>query len=762
MVELNGGRTDVHAKVTGKAIYANDIYKDNMLFLKIVRSPHAHAKIIHIETTQAEQYPGVIKVITSDNIPGIAAQPMEKPVLANTLVRYMGEGVALVVAESQEIAEEGSKLVRVEYEVLPAVFTPEEALDENAPQIYNEGNLLCKYETNKGNVDIGFKEADYIIEREYNTQRVQHVAIEPEAAVAIPDFDGLIIYVPTNDPFNARRIISETLGVNAVEVKVILPTVGGSFGGKSYDSWVLGARVALAASITGKACKLTYTREESIIEGTKRHPYKLKYKVGLNKSGLLTSMEISILGDGGAYKSKSFAVASRSCIEATGPYLVPNVKTNIVLAYTNNVYSDALRGFGSPQVAFSSEVIMDEISKELGIDPIEFRKINSLKENSISGVGQKMKDVSLEECLDKVLSSFDWINRKAKIMEDRKARESRKVRGLGVALLHRGEAFGAAGQGFDASAVSLYVQKDGSAIILTSMSEVGNGCHNLLRKIVSRTLGLNIGRIKVRAVDTSCVPDSGPTVATRGTVVIGNAVKAAAIEVREKLVRIAADKLGVLKEEIILKDEFAYSIKDPDKRISYFELIREIYAQGDHTYSRGWYVVDGLKWDKQIGHGEAYLSYAYGACAAEVEVDLDTGQVTVENITAAHDVGHAFDREEVIGQINGGISMGLGYGIFEEVAMKNGEIMNKNYDTYLIPTSVDMPDTNPIVIEHPSKTGPYGARGLGEPVTCAVAPAIINAIADAAGFYIRDIPASLENVLTFARKNVDTNTLRGQ
>lgn len=757
LVELNGVRTDVISKVTGKAVYANDIYRENMLYIKVVHSPYAHAKIIHIDTTQAEQYPGVVRVITSDNIPGIISQPMEKPILASELVRYMGEGVALVVAESEEIAREGACLVRVEYEMLPAVFTPEEALEENAPQIYNSGNILCKYKTGKGNIDLGFKEADIIVEREYSTQRVQHVAIEPEAAIAIPDLDGLTVYVPTNDPFNARRIISETLGVDAVEVKVILPTVGGSFGGKSYDSWVLGARAALAASITGKACKITYTREESIIEGTKRHPYKLKYRVGVKSSGELTAMEIDIVGDGGAYKSKSFAVASRSCIEAAGPYIIPNVKTNIVLAYTNNVYSDALRGFGSPQVAFSSELIMDEIARELKLNPIEFRRKNVLKENSISGVGQRMRDVSIEECLDRVMEVIDWKNRRAQIKEERRKINTKRVRGLGIALLHRGEAFGAAGQGFDASAVSLYVQKDGSAMILTSMSEVGNGCHNLLRKIVSQTLGLKLEHIRVRTVDTSCVPDSGPTVATRGTVVIGNAMKAAALEVREKLTGIAAEKLGVLKAEIELKDELAYSINDTNQNISYFDLIKEVYAMGDHTYSRGWYVVDGLKWDKQIGFGEAYLSYAYGACAAEVEVDLETGQVALMNFAAAHDVGHAFDREEVIGQINGGISMGLGYGLFEEVDVKKGIVKNLNYDTYLIPTAVDMPNTFPIVVEHPSEYGPYGARGLGEPVACAVAPAIINAIADATGFYIRDIPASLEKVMSNLRSNINAN-----
>ncbi len=754
MVKVNGQRADVFAKVTGKAKYANDISTEDMLFIKVIRSPHAHAKITRIERSQAEQYPGVVKVITSDNIPGIAAQPMEKPVLASKLVRYAGEGVALVLAESKEIAEEAGKLVKIDYEVLQGVFTPEEALKENSPKLYDEGNIICEYRTIKGDIEKGFDESDYIIEREYTTQRVQHVSIEPEAAMAVFDNDGITVYVPTNDPFNARRVITEALGVDGVEVKVVLPAIGGSFGGKSYDSWVLGARVALGAAITGRSCKLVYSREESIIEGTKRHPYKLKYRAGVTRLGLLKAMEINILGDGGAYKSKSFAVASRSCIEATGPYVIPNVKTDIVISYTNNVYSDALRGFGSPQVAFSSEVLMDEVAAELKLDPIEFRRLNSLKENSISSTGQNMKDVSLEECLQRVLTSVDWYNRKKSIEEKRKISGDKRVKGLGIALLYRGEAFGAAGQGLDAAAVSMYVQKDGSVMILTSMSEVGNGCHNLLRKITAETLGINPGKIRVGKVDTSCVPDSGPTVATRGTVVIGNAMKSAAEQIREKLIKLAAEKLKVSEKEIILIDETAYSASSEYKKISYYDLIKEIYSRGDHAYSQGWYAVNGLKWDRGTGQGDAYLSYAYGACAAEVEVDTETGVVVVERFTAAHDVGHAFDISEVIGQINGGLSMGLGYGIMEEVDIKQGVISNLNYDKYLIPTSADMPLVTPIVVEHQSRTGPYGARGLGEPVACAVAPAIINAIADATGFYIRDLPANLERLLKEAGKRI--------
>jgi CO/xanthine dehydrogenase Mo-binding subunit len=362
-------------------------------------------------------------------------------------VRYVGDGVALVAAESEKAALKGVKAVKVEYELLEAVFDPEVALEPGAPLIHGDTNLAVHSKVCKGDVEIGFKEADLILEREYNTHRVDHAPIEPEVAIAVPTFEGVTIYCPTNSPFQVRQIVADTMGMPQSQVRLIQPAVGGSFGSKCYDAGVLASRAAIAAQLTGRPCKIVYTREESIVESTKRHPYKMKYKVGVKKSGELTAMEIKIIGDSGAYKSKTPFVISRSSIEATGPYVVPNVHTEAVCAYTNNVTSCAMRGFGSPQVAYASELLMDELAERLSIDPLEFRRINGLKENSLSATGQVMQNVSLDECIDRLEEKTEWFKRKAELKQQSKTENI--VKGLGMACLYRGESFGSAGQGSD-------------------------------------------------------------------------------------------------------------------------------------------------------------------------------------------------------------------------------------------------------------------------------------------------------------------------
>lgn len=748
-----GKRIDVFDKIQGKAKYTNDLSFPHMLYAKTLRAPYPHAKIISIEREQAEKYPGVVAVITADNIPGIPSQYKQKPILVPEVVRYVGEGVALVVAESMDIACEAIKLVKVNYEELPAVTDPEEALKEGAPKVYDDGNVLCHYNAGKGNVEEGFKKADFILERRYETHRVDHVPIEPETAIAVPTNEGMTVYGPTNDAYKARLIIAETLGVRENEVRFITPTIGGSFGAKNYDMGLIGSRAALAALVTGRPVKMVFTREDSIIEGTKRHPYICEYKVGVTNKGEITAMDINLIGDGGAYLSKSHPVATRTAIEAAGPYNVGDVKIEVTLAFTNNTYSDAMRGFGSPQVDFSSESLMDEIAEELGMDPIEFRKLNHIKENDISAVGQKMTDVSIGVCLDKVEKAFKWEERKKEVEENRISKDGTRARGIGSAIIHRGEAFGAAGQGIDTAEVSLLINNDGGISILSSMADVGMGGHTMLVNVIVETLGVNRERVVMTPVDTAYVPNSGPSSATRGTMVIGNAARLAAEEVKEKIAVIAAETLGVLKEELIFENEKIYSPAKFDEHVNYLDMISEIFARGQTPSGRGWYAISDLVWDRAKGNGDAYLSYAYGASMTEVEVDLETGQVFVKDFVSAFDVGHAFDKGEVVGQMNGGISMALGYALFEDAESKDGYIKNTNFDKYLIPTVLDMPELNSMIVEVPSKTGPFGARGLGEPSACTAAPAIINAIYDATGVRIRKLPASLERMLYELRKN---------
>lgn len=739
-------RVDVLSKVTGQAQYANDLTFPEMTYGKVVRCHYPHAKILKIDSSKAEEIPGVLTIVTSQDIPGINNQLRQKPMLSSEIVKYSGEGVALVVAETMAIAEEAARLVLVTYEELPFIKNPEEALRSPEIKVHETGNLLCSYKTSNGDLEAGFKQSDYIFERKYRTQREDHAPLEPEAVVAVPTPNGITVYVPTNSVYNVRQIIAETLGVSEHEVRLITPTIGGSFGAKNYDLAVMASRASLASLLTNRPCKIVFSREESILEGTKRHPYTISYKAGVKKDGTIMALHTQILGDGGAYTSKSFPVASRSAIEAAGPYRVGSSLAEIQLMYTNNVYSDAMRGFGSPQVDFASEVLWDEIAKELGLDPLAFRKQNHLQENDISAVGQVMTSVTLKECLAAVEKEIPWAERKAAIKEWNSQHNNHR-RGLGLAIMHRGEAFGAAGQGIDTAAISLHTNWDGSITILSSMAEVGMGGHTMLVNIVHEVLGINPENIKVSLTDTDYVPNSGPTVATRGALVPGNACKQAAEQLKAAYSLLASKELGVSPTDLIFEDEKIYDPSAPEQYVSYQQMVKANHASGNNGYGHGWYTVTDLSWDSEKGNGDAYLSYVYGACIVEVEVNLGTGEISVLDISQAHDVGHAFDRDEVKGQINGGLVMGIGYGLFEDIEMKEGQIKNLNFNSYHLPTSMDIPDLKSVVLEIPGAHGPFGAKGLGEPTACLSAPAIINALADATGSYIRALPATLERVL---------------
>lgn len=744
MNDYNDIRVDVVEKVTGNAKYAGDLTFDNLLHLKVLRSPYPHALVKDIDIQTANKSPGVVMILTHKDIPGIACQDKERPVLAKDTVRYVGDGVALVVAENEDAAIDACKQIKVQYQELPSVFDPEAALASGAPIIHEDSNLVCHYKVRKGSSDRAFSEADLTIERTFSTHRVQHAAIEPEAAVAVSTLNGVIVYCPCKSPFNVRRVVAETLNMTVNQVRLIQTVVGGSFGGKDYDMSVMASRAALAAVLANRPCKIVYTREESTIEGTKRHPYKMTYKVGAKKNGKLTGMEISIIGDAGSYLSKSAMVAWRSAVEATGPYDIPNVKTDIKLAYTNNVYTDALRGFGSPQVDFASELIMDELAQVLNINPFELRRINALKNGSISATGQIMESVSLLKCIDELEKyiDFDTLDK-----VDKEVDGNRKVRGKGIACMYRGESLGAGGEGIDTAGVTIHVQRDGSVTLYSGLSEVGQGGHTMLVKIAAAILGIETSQISVSPVDTAYVPDSGPTVASRGTVLAGNAAKIAAEEVKEKITKVVSEYWNTNYNKYRFFKGNIYNPENSDQYISFKDAVKLLYDKSQNAYGNGWWSAPDLWWDFEKGIGNAYFGYVYGACGAEVEVDLYTGKIEVLRFVAVHDIGKAINLEEIKGQITGGVSMGIGYALLEDLNISHGIINNTNYDKYLIPTALDVHEIIPVVVEEASSLGPLGAKGLGEPATSIVAPAIINAVSNALNARIYDLPVNLEGVM---------------
>lgn len=745
MSETRNNRKDVLGKVTGKAVYANDLTLPGMVFCKVVRSTVSNGRIVSIDSAAAERMPGVIRVFTGRDVPGLRHLPKERPVVCLERVRYIGDAVALVAAETKSQAEAAAELVKVEYETYPAVLDARRALDEGAPMVHETGNLILHYKTRRGDVEPVFQQAPHVLERDYTTPRVQHMCLETEAAVASydPATGETTVQCPVNSPFVIRKTVAETLGCPYSDVRVMLTTIGASFGGKNYDIAMASSRAAMVSYLLGRPCKVWLNREESVTEGTKRHPLFAHYKVAFDGEGKLLAAHIRLLLDAGAYTSKTFPVTSRMAIEATGPYYYPAVDTVATSVYTNNVYSDALRGFGSPQVDFCSESLMDEIAEIVGLDPMEVRRRNMVREGGLSSVGQTMRDVTLPQCLEALEQAVEADGAKQRVAAFNESHKHLK-KGLGFALLHRGESFGAAGQGIDTASGMVCIQQDGSVIVSSSIAEVGQGGPSTMVNLVHEVLGVSRDRIRIGRVDTAYLTDAGPTVATRGTVFSGNAVCRAAEQLREKLTGYAEKRLHT--RDVVFEDETIYEKGNRGNAAAFSDVVRDVFNNCDHLNALGYFKAPPLDYDKSCGVGEAYMSYVYGAAAAEVTVDTQTGFVSADKYWAVHDVGHAFDMEEVKGQILGGVSMGVGYALMEEVEMGDGEIRNLNYESYLIPTALDMPEVTPIALEIPGPCGPLGAKGLGEPATCNVAPAIINAINDACGRRVRDLPANLERV----------------
>lgn len=749
MVAESTRRLDALAKVTGQARYAADLRFPNMVHVKVLYSTHPHARIRKVDTSQALEVPGVLAALTARDLPGIPSREKERPILARDRVRYLGDGVAITVAEDETAAQEALERIFVEYDVLPAVFDPEEALQAGAPELHPGGNLVCHFKVRHGDPEKGFAAADVILERTYRTHRVYHAALEPEAAVAIPEAGGgVTIYCPTKSPFNLRRIVAEALALPLNQVRVVEATIGGSFGGKDYDMAVIAGRAALAALVTGRPARLVVTREESLRESTKRHPYVLHYKVGAKRDGTLVAMTIRGITDAGAYASKTPLVAWRSTVEAAGPYVIANVHTDIVAAFTNNMPSDALRGFGSPQVNLAVELLMDELAGELGLDPLELRRKNGYRDGSEAVTGQILRDVSLEECLDRVAEATGWYQKR-----EAYARQSGpRRRGIGLACSFRGSCFGAGGEGLDAAGAMINVERDGSINVSSGICEVGQGSRTAFARIIAEILGVDPAGIHFSPVDSARVVDSGPTVASRGTVVGGHAVRLAAEQVRRVMAGVAAEILEVPEDEVEFAGGAVYSRRQQGRRLPFPELANTCLSRGLTLYGYGWYKIPDLHWDREQGQGEAYFSYVYAASVAEVEVDLETGKVEVLNYTAAHDVGNALNPAAVAGQIAGGCAMGIGYALLESAEPYQGELASSNFDTYLLPTALDTGTIKPIIVEHADPLGPLGARGLGEPATQIVAPAIINAICQATGGRLYELPAGLEQVLQAAGK----------
>jgi len=734
-------KVDVLEKALGEAKYGADLPSKEPLYLKVTRSPKPHAKIVKVEMDRALKIPGVERVLTAKDIPGknlTGTITKDQPILASDRVRYIGEPIALVAAKTEEAAEEAAKKIVVVYDDLPSVDGPEEALRPHAPMIHERGNLLLEFHVIKGDVQRGFKESEIIAEETYTTTWVDHAYLEPDAGVAYLDEEERITVVcPTQNVHYDQKDVASILSLPLDRVRIVQCATGGGFGGR-LDITVQ-CLLALAVFHLRKPMKMVYSREEVFQVTSKRHPLKIRYKSGAKKDGTLTAVEVDILGDTGAYASYGSTVAIRAAVHATGPYQVPHVRVRSQMVYTNNAWSGAMRGFGIPQMAFAHESQMDLLAKALGMDPLEIRLKNCLRIGSDTATGQTLAaSVGIGETLRKVK---EWRERAAISKDD--SRNPFIRRGIGVGSMW----YGIGNTGIaNPSTAQMEIDPTGKVSLFTGVADIGQGSDTVLLQIASEAVGVSLKEIHLIRADTAMTTDAGATSASRQTYISGNAILNAIKNLKEDAIREASQLLNIDGKDLFYEEGKVKSRTCLTTSIQVKEVARRC---GRILRGEGHFDPETTRLDPKTGQGNPYATYAFATHLAEVEVDVGSGKVKVNRIIASHDVGKAIHPKNVIGQIMGGIAMGTGFALMEEFVP--GKITS--FDNYLVPTSKDVPEVIPIIVEEREPTGPFGAKGVGEPALIPSAPAILNAIADAIGQRIYQLPANLERVLEAVEKS---------
>jgi CO/xanthine dehydrogenase Mo-binding subunit len=740
-------RNDAYAKVTGKAKYTDDLKLHNCLHAVPVYSDYVSARIVSIETEVAARQPGVVKVITYKDVPGnlqFGQIIRDYSILAHDRIRTSGDVIAVIVAQTRQQAIAAIPYVKLVAEELPAVLDAEEALQEGAPLVHeSHGSNIANYHcVRTGDIVLGEKESDVIIEQEFTTSRIEHAYMEPESALCRQRSDGVMeVYGSMQHPFSTRRFVASTLGVSLSEVEVKTVPMGGGFGGKDDTAAIVCARTALAAMLTGHPVKMTYTREWSLRESYKRHPYKISYRMGLKQDGKIKFVKARIVADGGAYCSVTPWVTWRSTVQCCGPYEVPNVHCDVYGVYTNNIYCGAMRGFGSPQVNFAIEQLIEMAAEKVGIDEVEMRRRNMVHQGSVTVTGQKLDDhtVSLQQVLDIILKESDYYNKRRLCSNGNPNQE--EWYGIGLAISYRGMSLGAEGTDFNSAIIN--VQPDGSILLETGVHENGQGSESAMILLCAEHLCVSKDRIRYRQPSTSNIPDGGTTVASRGTIMGGGAVVNAASQLKKHMARVLAPDLQCSPEAVIFQDEFL-SNADKTKQISFNEAIRIMYSRQEYPYAFGVFQAPQVSWDEHTGHGNAYFTWVYAAQAVELKVNPKTGQITLLHMYAAHDVGKAVNPELLKGQFYGGMAMGAGYGMLENCEVKDGRVVPSNLHQYRIPRSTDLPEMTAIIVENYDPLSPSGAKGIGEPTNEIMAPAIANAVYHATGRRYPDQPVIIK------------------
>jgi CO/xanthine dehydrogenase Mo-binding subunit len=758
----NVSRIDAHDKVTGTALYADDIQFGNaLLHARIKRSPHPHALIKNINTTKVHSLPGVKAIVTGEDFPGyIGLYLQDRFIFCRDRVRYVGDPVVGVAAASEEIAEKALDLIEVEYEVLEPVLDPEYGAKPEAPLLHPElghyvvanfifpqpgTNISNHFKIRKGDVDSAWDKCAAIVERNYRIPQIQHVPIEPHIAIAKVDESGEItLWASSQSPFAQRNLIAQSLGISPSKMRVIAPYVGGGFGCKAGVSMEALA-VAIATKVKGHPVKLLLTREEEFVTAFVRQGLVAYFKMGCDEKGQLLAMENTFYWDGGAYTEYGVNVTRASGYSSSGPYEVPNVKTDSYCVYTNHPVGGPMRGFGMPEMHAGLEQCIDELALKVGMDAFEFRKLNCLKTGSTLVTGSKMHPTGLPECLRKAAEAIEW---------GKKVPPSAptKRRGKGLALMWKAPAMPPnAG-----SSAWVELAEDGTINVGVGGQEIGQGVFTVAAQMAAAALGVPYESVRIASpVDTRYSPYEWQTVASRLTWSMGNAIVSAAKDARRQILDTVAAAWGETPEDLDIVNGVVLSYKSerevPLKNLVVYGLPKDDDQgwRGGPVLGRGSFMptyVTGL--DAETGQGErAVVHYTTGAQAVELEVDLETGRIDILKSVSAFDVGKAINPEMVKAQMEGGFIQGMSSALFESLQLKNGVVQNPSFVDYRIATAADVPpEMQAIIVEVAQDDGPWGARGIGEHSMVPTIPAIANAIYDAIGIRFDGPPFTAEKI----------------
>ena len=734
-------RPDAVEKVNGEAIYTDDLVFDGMLYAKTRRAMIPHGFLTKLDISKAKELPGVVAILTAKDIPaerthGLVIYDWPVMVGVGERVRYVGDALAIVAAETQEIAEQAAALIEAEFDLQPVITNPVQARQDGVPQLHEKGNLLKHIKVRKGDLEQGFAESDVILEHTFHTAITDHAFLEPECSIGVPLPDGRMeIYVGSQIPYQDRTQVARVMGWPEERVRVVGQLMGGGFGGKED---VMGQiHAAMLANATQRPVKMLFDRHESLLVHPKRHATQIRIKLGAKKDGCLMAMETELYGDTGAYASLGEKVMTRATTHSAGPYDIPNVRADCYAMYTNNPPAGAFRGFGVTQSAFAVESMMDKLAEILSIDPVELRRMNSLHVGSITNTGQVLREsVGLMECIDKVDAEMrrqDPLPFASRVDSN----NPNLVRSWGFAAAYKNTGLGGGAPDISGADVELYA--DGTFQVRSSAAELGQGLVTVMRLVVAEEMAVLPEQVRVLVMDTDLAPNGGPTTASRQTFVTGNASRYAARTLRDQITATMAEKYDVRPEQIRFENGIVHV---NGHSLTYAEIYQEMTGAGQQPRVR--YMYEAPKTQPLGTGGDMHFAFSFGVQAAEVEVNKLTGEVRVLRIISANDVGMAVNPLGLQGQVEGGVMMGLGNALTEEFIVDNGYVVTDHLARYRIPGIMLTPEITSIIVEHPVEAGPYGAKGVGEISSIPTTPAITNAIYNAVGVRVDKLPVDQE------------------